>query len=296
MSVCIHKSLKNPLLVVVWTLVLLATIVGSVRAREPVDHFLSAYSSRHLIQPGPAFADLSLDRAYQFQRQYAHRLSTRLGSQRGYKVAMSSLAAQRHFGVSEPLYGVLFNDMLLQSPARLPVKFGARGLLEADLLVRVKDNGINEVTAIEELLSHLDAVIPFVELPDPLWSGPLSAARLVAVNCGARYGVLGEPVALNEDSNWQQRLAEFSVELRGPEGELLAAGSGDALLGHPLEAVFWLVRRLRQDGLALNPGDLLSLGSLTPPSKPDSGFYQAIYSGLDPAGPTTVSIEFYPAK
>lgn len=296
MPVCIHKLLKNPLLAMVWPVVLLATSIGSVRAEEPVEHFLSAYSDPHLIQPGSTFADFSLDQAYQIQRQYVHRLSARLGSRRGFKVAMSSLAAQRHFGVSEPLYGVLLNDMLLQSPARLPVRFGARGLLEADLLVRVKDNGINDVTAIEELLTHLDAVIPFVELPDPLWSGPLSAARLVAVNCGARYGVLGEPVAFKEDRNWRQGLAEVSVELRGPKGELVAAGSGDALLGHPLTAVFWLVKRLQQDGLALNPGDLLSLGSLTPPSKPESGFYQAIYSGLDPAGPTTVSIEFYPAK
>ena len=290
------KQLKQLARTSALALFLLVTVVAPVRAAEPVDQFISAYFGPHLIQPIPDLTDLSLDQAYRLQRHYVQQLSTRLGSRRGFKVGMTSLASQRHFGVSEPLFGQLLDGMLLQSPARLPVSFGANGLVEADLLVRVKDNDISKATSIEELLTHLDAVIPFIELPDPLWSMSLSAARLVAVNSGARYGVLGEPVVLASGADWNKRLAEFSVELRGPGGDPLAVGKGDALLGHPLKVVFWLVKRLQREGLELNPGDLLSLGSLTPPGRPEPGLYQAIYRGLSPAGPTTVSVEFYPEK
>ena len=182
--------------------------------------------------------------------------------------------------------------MLLQSPARLPVKFGARGLVEADLLVRVGDVGINDVTNLDDLLTHIDAIIPFIELPDPLWSTKLTAARLVTVNCGARYGVLGEPITLVGNHNWHQRLRDFSVELYDPTGAVLASGTGVDLLGDPLNVVLWLVQHLRQNGDALQPGDLISLGSLTRPLAPEAGRYQAIYRGLDPMGLVSVSVEF----
>ncbi|MEL0081685.1 MAG: hydratase [Gammaproteobacteria bacterium] len=239
-------------------------------------------------------ADFSVDEAYQFQRPYVEALTTRLGKRQGYKVAMTSLASQRHFGLSEPLYGRLLKKMLLPSPARLPLDFGARGLIEADLLVRVNNGEINSAQSSDQLLRYIDAVIPFIELPDPLWSGQLTAGRLVAVNCGARYGVMAEPIPVSAHESWSQRLAEFQVELLDPKGEQIAIASGTNLLGHPLKVVWWLVRKLQSQGEQLEPGDLLSLGSLTQPLAPLAGRYQAVYRGLNATGPVTVAVEFYP--
>ena len=70
------------------------------------------------------------------------------------------------------------------------------------------------------------------------------------------------------------------------------AGNGSDLLGHPLNVVFWLVQHLRQRGDGLQPGDLISLGSLTKPQPPHPGQYLAEYTGLDPSGPVTVNVEF----
>jgi len=274
---------------------LLANLMPAVgSAALPVDEVVAAYFGPHLIEQGAA--NLTLDEAYRFQQRYVQVMETRLGPRRGFKVAMTSLSSQQHFGLSEPLYGQFLEKMLLQSAARLPLNFGARGLIEADLLVRVGDRGINSVTTIDDLLTHLDAVIPFIELPDPLWSAPLTAVRLVAVNCGARYGVLGEAIMLSGKSGWNQRFEEFEVELFDPNGVALASGRGRDLLGHPLNVVFWLLQRLRDEGIMLQPGDLLSLGSLTRPISPVAGRYQAIYRGLSPSGPTTVSVEFTPVK
>jgi 2-keto-4-pentenoate hydratase len=186
--------------------------------------------------------------------------------------------------------------MLLLSPATLPVNFGAQGLIEADLLVRIGDSGINDVANPEAVLQHLDAVIPFVELPDPLWSIPLTASRLVVANCGARYGVMGDPVLLDSGGRWRQRLSEVRVDLYGPDEHLIASGAANTLMGDPLGVVFWLVQRLRSDGVVLKVGDLLSLGSLTRPLAPEPGRYRADYRGLYEGGDgqrvATVSVEF----
>ena len=258
-----------------------------------VNQVSGAFFERVVLKQGAD--DLALEDAYQFQQLLVEGMAGQLGPRSGFKVAMTSVSSQHHFGISEPLYGQFLQSMLLPSPARLPVGFGARGLIEADLLVRVKDAAINEVTSLNDLLAHLDAVIPFIELPDPLWSTRLTAARLVAVNCGARYGVLAEPIALTGNHDWYQRLESFTVQLRDPEGAVLAAGNGSDLLGHPLNVVFWLVQHLRQRGDGLQPGDLISLGSLTKPQPPQSGQYLAEYTGLDPSGPVTVNVEFFAA-
>lgn len=265
-----------------------ALFVASVSyAAPPVDEVVAAYYGHRLIDQ--AGADLTLEQAYRQQHDYVSRLAASLGPRRGFKVAMTSLSSQQHFGLTEPLYGQFLQQMLLKSPAQLEVNFGARGLIEADLLVRVGDSGINRVANMDELLTHLDAVIPFIELPDPLWSLPLTAARLVAVNCGARYGVMGEPLILAADG--PRQLREFQVALYDPKDVLLGAGSGSDLLGDPLAVVFWLQQRLLKEGIALQPGDLISLGSLTRPLPPAAGLYRAVYRGLDPAGPVTVQID-----
>ena len=276
-----------------WRLALVGLLIGLISpsgyAELSADEVAAAYFEPHLIEQGAD--DLALDDAYRLQQRYVNALSAELGPRTGYKVAMTSLSSQQHFGLSEPLYGQFLKKMLLQSPAQLPVNFGARGLVEADLLVRVGDSGINEVITVDEVLTHIDAVIPFIELPDPLWSTSLTAARLVAVNCGARYGVLGEPIAVSARPKWQRRLQAFNVALYGPGDVLLASGNGDDLLSGPLNVVFWLLQRLRSEGVALQPGDLLSLGSLTAPLSPTIGQYRAVYQGLD-SNPVTVNIEF----
>ena len=275
-----------------------AVLLGAVGLLNPlishadpsVEQVVEAFLQRQLLTTGGD--DMGLMDAYRFQHEYVRATQGRQGPRRGFKVAMTSASSQHHFGLSEPLYGQFQQQMLLHSPATLPVNFGARGLVEADLLVRVADAGINQVTNIDDLLAHIDAVIPFIELPDPLWSTALTAVRLVAVNCGARYGVLGEPIALVGSQEWRHRLRAFEVELQDPSGAVLGSGRGVDLLGDPLNVVMWLVNHLRQRGDTLKPGDLISLGSLTRPLPPEAGRYQAIYQGLDPQGLVSVSVEF----
>lgn len=266
---------------------------AAVGEEQPVSRFLHAFQHRQTLEM--ELAKVSLPEAYRLQRQYVARLEQQLGPVVGYKVGMSSKAAQAHFGLHEPLYGQLLEPMLLNSPAVVPLAFGSRGLIEADLLVRVGNGQINQADSVEKILPMLNAVIPFIELPDPLWKPPLTAEQLLVVNCGSRLGIVGEPIPLAATQDWYQRLSRFQVELSHHSGDAsstIASGRGEALLGHPLQVVLWLVQKLNQQGQLLRPGDLISLGSLTAPVTPEPGSYLATYRGLSPAGELSVSVSF----
>jgi len=48
-------------------------------------------------------------------------------------------------------------------------------------------------------------------------------------------------------------------------GKELGRAKGDILMKHPVNAAMWLAQALKQDGVMLKPGDLLSLGGYIPP-------------------------------
>ncbi len=183
----------------------------------------------------------------------------------GYKVALTNPKAQSQVGVDHPLYGFLLENMLLKSGATLPLAFGSRPQAEGDLMVRVGSADINQAETDLELLAALDAVIPFLELPDLIYeeNAPINAGALVAVNVGARYGIMGDPIELEPEENGLAQLANIRVVLNNDQGQFLVEGSSADLLGHPINAVRWLRDTLQTQGVDLRPGDLLSLGSVT---------------------------------
>lgn len=208
------------------------------------------------------------------------------GSVVGYKVALTNTKAQSQLGISHPLYGFLLENMLLEDGATLPLEFGSRPQAEGDLMVRVGSADINEAETDLELLASLDAVIPFLELPDLVYeeNAAVNAGALVAVNVGARYGVMGEPVELELGDSGLDQLANIRVVLNNDRGQFLVDGESSTLLGHPINSVRWLRDTLLTQGVELRPGDLLSLGSVTSLVSLDAGTdimgIEARYFGL----------------
>jgi len=252
----------------------------------------------HFFSKTPAqivTAGMSLPQAESVQALYVQRLQQRLGPVVGYKAGLTSPQMQQHFGIDHPVLGTLLRDMLVDSGATLSAKFGARPMAEADLVVRVGDECINSARDASAALACLDAVYPFIELPDLMYAEnlPLNAAAVLAVNVGARFGVLGKPIALQPGPVWEKRLGDFHLELLDGKGRPIALGDGHALLGHPLRAVLWLRDALRARGQTLHKGQLLSLGALTPLVAVTPGMtLRARYRDLAPQGPVEVSVHF----
>ncbi|MEO0759962.1 MAG: hydratase [Cyanobacteria bacterium J06648_16] len=230
----------------------------------------------------------------QIHIEFVRRLIADLGPVVGYKAALTSEAAQAQFGVIQPLYGFLLEDMLLEDGTELSVDFASLPVAEGDLIVRVGSTDINTAETDTELLASLDAVIPFIELPDRVYqegSQP-RAGDLVAINVGARAGVMGEAIPLDEDTDWQSQLGQIRVTMKNTDGQTIGIGDSSALLGHPLNVVRWLRDELRSQGLELRPGDLLSLGTITSPIPVEAEMTLTVeYFGLTD-DPVEVSVSF----
>lgn len=219
-------------------------------------------------------------------------LEQQLGRPVGYKAGLTNPAVQKRFNHDSPVWGVLYAPMLLKNGASVDAAFGARPLFEADMLVRVSDAGINRARTPQEVLKHIDQVIPFIELPDLMVEAPpkLNGAAINAINVGARLGVLGDPIPVQRNTAFSDALRDFQAVVKGGGAEL-DRGRGSDVLGHPLNAVVWLVQDMAREGRALKKGDLVSLGSFSKLLPPKAGLaVEVTYQGL-PGNPS-VAVSF----
>ena len=224
-------------------------------------------------------------------------LEQKLGKVIGYKAGLTNPAVQKRFNYDKPVWGKLYQGMVLADGATVDAAFGARPLFEADMLVRVKDASINQAKTPMDVLLAIDQVIPFIELPDLVVQAPpqLGGPGISAINVGARLGVAGKPIPVPqvraERFAFLDALRDMDVVLADGAGAELGKGKGSDILEHPLNAVVWLAGALAQEGLAMKPGDLISLGSFSQLLPPKPGLKAtASYAGLPGAAP--VSVQF----
>lgn len=224
-------------------------------------------------------------------------LEKRMGAVVGYKAGLTNPAVQKRFGYDKPVWGKLYQGMVLADGATVEAAFGARPLFEADMLVRVKSADINQARTPMDVLQAIDQVIPFIELPDLVVLAPpkLNGPAISAINVGARLGVAGKPIPVpatrGERYAMLDALRDMNVVLADGAGAELGKGKGSDILEHPLNAVVWLAQALAKEGLAMKPGELISLGSFSPLLPPKPGLKAtATYNGLP--GATPVSVQF----
>ena len=253
----------------------IATFLASVSANEP---------AKALVPDG------SMSDALCTQAKLATALEPTMGAVIGYKAGLTSAPAQERFGVTEPVQGLLFERMMLDSGASVPVNFGAIPMVESDLVLVVGDDAINEAETIGDVLSNISAVHPFIELPDlTLAQGePLTAVTLTAMGVAPKLGVLGTAIPVEDPVAMAAALDTMIVTLRNGAGEEVATAPGRAVLDHPANSVLWLMSK----GITLQKGDLISVGSFGPltPSAKMKGGASVTYSGLP--GDPVVSVTF----
>jgi len=239
-------------------------------------------------------AEISVQNGLCIQDALVAALAAQAGKPIGYKVGLTSKPAQEMFKVDSPVAGVLLAGMLKATPAKLPAAFGGRPIWEADLLVTVADAGVNDAATPLEVANHLGQVVPFIELPDLVLAKgePMSMPVLLAINVGARAGVVGEAIRVQPSAEFVDALANMTVVATDSSGKELGRLPGKAILGHPLNSVIWLAQDLKRRGKALKAGDVISLGSFGAPQPPQPGMTVTVtYEGLPGAKPVSVAFE-----
>ncbi|MEL6979552.1 MAG: hydratase [Pseudomonadota bacterium] len=257
---------------------------------------VAAYADRWLNRrPARALGvDGDLDDAFCTQELLVDRLRLTLGEPIGYVVGLTSDETQALFNTDRPIRGVALEGMLLDNDAAVPERFGYWPFIEADLLIVVGSEKINQARTPLEVLRHVRAVRPFIGLVDigvdP--REPVTPITLTAQNTGARFGVLGRAIPLEPTEASVRMLAELEVTLESADGAVLSKATGESILGNPLNSVLWLI----EEGVTLKRGEMVNLGSfgLLSPASAAKGRAVATYRGLP--GAPQVRVRLTPAS
>jgi 2-keto-4-pentenoate hydratase len=237
-------------------------------------------------------SDVTAAEALRLQEQFVARLTTKLGGPIGYKVGLVTKEAQLKSGVTSPIRGVLLQRMLLPNRAEVAADYGVNPLVEADLIVSVRERAINSAATPLDVARSLKEVIAFIELPDSLiaTNRKVTGNLLTAVNVGARLGVQGERLPIKATPEFVEALGKMTITLSDGNGQEHGKATGSMILGNPLNAVLWLIEDLRKNGKQLQAGDLISLGSVKAVPPQPGQTYTVRYDGL-PGGPISVSVK-----
>ncbi len=177
----------------------------------------------------------------------------------GHKVGLSSPAMQQMMGVDEPDYGHLLSDMEVPDdrPVRADRYCYPRVEVEIGFVLgsALPGEGCTE----EDVLDATEAVAPAIELIDSrIVDWRIGLVDTIADNASSAGFVLGP-----------ERVKPRDLDLRGVDatlvrnGELVAQGRSDAVLGNPVTAVAWLARKVAGFGVRLEAGHVILPGSCT---------------------------------
>src|ERR1700730_7898476 len=210
-------------------------------ARRRGEYFPAAYADR-----------LSLDEAYRIQLALIDRRVAAGERHIGWKVGLTAKAIQEQFGFHEPVFGCILQSF--PSPHELPTNLIKPGF-ETELCLRFAHSLEGELTP-QQVLDALEGIHPSFEIIETRGDLSRHIALALADNAQQHSVILGPLMRPNPSAGLDQAVAR--VMLNGNE---IAVGTGDAVLGNPLNSVVWLARKLTEFGRSIRPGDLVMTGS-----------------------------------
>ncbi len=178
----------------------------------------------------------------------------------GYKVGFTNIPVREKMGLPDSTYGYLLNTMVLASGGTLEMRELIAPKIECEICFKLAQGLRGQGLSIADVLAATEAVSASFEICDARikdWKCPYPdffadngfSARIVLSGRWFppdQVDLLNETVVLTQD------------------GREIARGKGEMALGHPAKAVAWLAGKLAERGRALEAGQLVMTGTLTP--------------------------------
>lgn len=191
--------------------------------------------------------------------------SERVGPVGGWKIAATSVAGQRHIGVSGPLVGPVFAHRLVENGATVSLTLNRMRVAECEIVFRFGRALAPRAQGwqLPDILDAVDSVHPGIEVPDSrfLTFETAGEAQLLADCACCNDMVMG--AGLTPDARLQS-LANLKVQAQMSDGRSFE-GVGSNVLGDPLEALRWFVNEITHSGQAVQKGQFVTTGACVVP-------------------------------
>ena len=178
----------------------------------------------------------------------------------GHKVGLSSEAMQKMMNVDEPDYGHLLDEMEVfedrpVKSRRLPLSRGSRSRSGSSWPTICPGPAAPRTTC----WRRRPRSRPSIELIDTrIKDWKIKLCDTIADNASSAGWVLGESTGVAQGHRHHSIDAVLTRN-----GEVVAEGRSDAVLGNPVTAVAWLARKVESFGVRLKAGDIVLPGSCT---------------------------------
>jgi 2-keto-4-pentenoate hydratase len=234
------------------------------RIQQAARFLCEAHRARKPFEPMPTtLAPRTVDEAYAMQEWFHTYMGDLHGPVAGYKVALTTPVMRQMVGFHAPIAGAILARTIYPSPVSLrQTDYGRLGIecelavqLGADLPAAQAPYSLNQVS------DAVAAVIPAFELVDDRQADYTQLAALVltliADNAWNAGIVLGAPCR-----DWHNIDLAAARGTMVNNGTIVGEGHGRDVMGHPFEALLWLVNMLAQRGKSLTQSMIVMTGSL----------------------------------
>ena len=203
--------------------------------------------------------DLTVEEAYQVQQEI---VNIKLNEGRrivGPKMGLTSFAKMKQMGINEPIYGYVFDYMLIENGGEVPLHDLIHPKVEAEIaFILGKDLEGPGITG-AQVLAATDYVCGALEIIDSRYENfNFTLPDVIADNASSSRVVFGNKIRKPE---------ELELDLVGTvlkiNGVIKDLGAGAAVLGHPANSVAMLANMLHRKGENLKAGQVILTGGIT---------------------------------
>ncbi|MFG3596892.1 2-keto-4-pentenoate hydratase [Bradyrhizobium sp. RDI18] len=196
----------------------------------------------------------------------------------GWKIAATSEAGQKHINVDGPMAGRILAETVIPDGGTASMAGNEMRVAEPEFAFRMRVDLPARSTpyTMQQVLDAVDTLHPAIEIPDSRFENFVTAgaAQIIADNACAHLFVLG-PAA---SADWRTRDLVEQRPVITMHGEKFI-GHGKNVLGDPRIALTWLANELRQLGVTLKAGRVVTTGTCHPPLPIQSGDFCAVDFG-----------------
>lgn len=234
-------------------------MLSQLESEQAAKDILLAESAARAISPiSLRHSRFDLDDAYRIQQRLMDFWRDEGRSIAGYKIGLTSKAAQLSLRHAEPVYGRILNHAVFHDGARLPSSRFIKPRVEAELAFTIGRDINNPDATIQDVLHATDFIAPALEIIDHRIDPVRSLCDAVADNSGFAAAILSERRYRPDqiDARWVgAALSRNSV--------IEDTGVSVISMGHPAACVAWLASALAKQGGRLAAGDIVLSGAFT---------------------------------
>lgn len=202
---------------------------------------------------------LTADEAYQIQ-DYMTQMKLEDGHQIfAPKLGLTSLPKMKQMNVKDPIYGYVFDYMLVENHGSFSVNDYIHARVEPEISIVLKEELKGPGVTIEEVKEKIDYLVSSVEILDSRYVDyQFTHPDVIADNTSARGAVYSEEKVHLEAIDLLNEKAILKIN-----GEVKAEGIGSAVLGNPLETLVFLANELGSKGKAVPTGVPIMTGGMS---------------------------------